>query len=427
MWIFIIIWFGQLISLIGTTLTDFALGVWIFQQTGSVTQFALITVTTLLPGILISPIAGTLVDRWDRRLAMLFSDCGAALCTFAIFLLLLGNRLEIWHIYLLTALSSLCNAFQWPAYTASVTLLVPKKHFGRASGMMQISEAVAQIISPVLGGFLLLTIQIWGIILIDFVTFLFAVFTLLCVRIPRPTPSAGKPGKGSLLNEVVYSWRYLTERHGLLGLLLFYVVIEFTLGTVVTLVTPLVLSFASPAVLGTILSVAGIGMLLGSILMAVWGGPQHRVMGILGFTLVQGMILLTGGLRPNVFLIGGAAFLFLFVNPIVVGCDQVIWQRKVAPDVQGRVLAIHRMASWGSLPFAALAAGPLADYIFEPLLAIDGPLAGTIGRIIGAGPGRGIGLLFIVMGILTILASCAGYLYPRLRLLERELPDMVED
>lgn len=426
-WVFGIIWFGQLISLVGTTLTDFALGVWVFQQTGSVTQFAFITVTTLLPGILISPIAGTLVDRWDRRWAMILSDSGAVLCTLAIFLLFLSNRLEIWHIYLLTAITSLFNAFQWPAYMASVTLLVPKKHLGRASGMTQLSEAVAQIVSPVLGGFLLITIQIWGVILIDFITFLFALLTLLCVRIPRPESSEKKSGEGSLLSEVAYSWHYLTHRHGLLGLLGFYLVIEFTLGTVVTLVTPLILSFASPAVLGTILSVAGLGMLFGTILMAVWGGPQQRVTGILGFTLIQGIILFAGGLRPDVFLIGGAAFLFLFVNPIVVGCDQVIWQRKVAPDVQGRVLAIHRMASWGSLPFAALAAGPLADYIFEPLLAVDGALAGSVGQIIGIGPGRGIGLLFIVMGVLTILAAVAGYLYPRLRLLEQELPDMVSD
>ncbi len=426
--IFVIIWFGQLVSLIGTTLTDFALGVWIYQETGSVTRFALITVTTLLPGILISPFAGALVDRWDRKRAMIFSDSGAAVCTFLIFLLLWSNRLELWHIYLLTAISSIFNAFQWPAYIASITLLIPKKHLGRASGMTQFSEAIAQIVAPVLGGFLLMTIQIWGVILIDGVTFLFAVLTLLFVHIPRPLSSEKEISeKETLLQEVSYSWNYLRKRQGLLGLLLFYVVIEFTLGSVVTLVTPLVLSIANPAVLGTIMSVAGIGMLLGTILMTIWGGPEHRVAGILGFTFLQGVILLAGGLQPNVYLIGGSAFLFLFVNPIIVGSDLVIWQRKVAPDVQGRVLAIHRMATWGALPFAALAAGPLADYIFEPLLAIDGPLAGNIGRIIGVGPGRGIGLFFIVMGLNTILATFVGYAYPRLRLLEKELPDMVAD
>ncbi len=425
---FSIIWFGQLISLIGTTLTDFALGVWVYQETGSVTRFALVTVTTILPGVLISPVAGALIDRWDRKLAMIFSDTGAAICTLAIFILLFTNRIEIWHIYVLTALSSLFNAFQWPAYIASVTLLVPKKHLGRASGMAQFSEAIAQIAAPVSGGFLLIAIQIWGVILIDFSTFLFALLTLFFVRIPRPEPSKKESEEeSSLMREIVYSWHYLTKRRGLLGLLTFYLVIEFTLGIVVTLVTPLILSFASSAVLGTILSFAGIGMLLGSVLMAIWGGPQRQVFGVLGFTLVQGVILLAGGLQPNAYLIGAAAFLFLFVNPIVVGCDQVIWQRKVAPNVQGRVLAIHHMASWVSLPFAALAAGPLADYIFEPLLAADGALAGSIGQIIGVGPGRGIGLLFIIMGILTILATIAGYSYPRLRLLEQELPDMISD
>lgn len=426
--VFVIVWFGQLISLTGTQLTGFALGVWVFQRTGSVTRFALISVCTMLPGILISPLAGALVDRWDRRRAMLLSDSGAGLSTLVIVLLLLSDQLKLWHIYLATTFGSLFNAFQIPAYKASISLLVPKKHLGRASGMTQFSEAFAQIVSPALGGILLVTIQIWGVILIDFATFLFALITLLAVRIPRAETSVeGVKGVGTLWQETIFGWHYIVARPGLLGLLIFLGITNFTLGMVITLITPLVLSFSSAVVLGVVMSVAGLGMLFGSIVMSVWGGPKRRVMVILGFTLLQSMPLFLGGLEPNATLIAVAAFVFTFCDPFIFGSDQVLWQCKVAPDVQGRVFAVRHMVTWISFPFAFLAAGPLADHIFEPLLTVGGPLARSMGKFIGVGPGRGIGFMFMVMGLLTILITIAAYLYPRLRLVEQELPEAIPE
>jgi DHA3 family macrolide efflux protein-like MFS transporter len=161
--------------------------------------------------------------------------------------------------------------------------------------------------------------------------------------------------------------------------------------------------------------------------MSVWGGPKQRILGILGFGLLQGIVVFVGGLRSSAFLIAAAAFVFLFNTPIIFGCSQVIWQRKVAPEIQGRVFALRRMIAMSSSPLASLVAGPLADYLFEPLLVVGGPLTGTIGKLIGVGPGRGIGLLFIVMGILTMLTAAVGYLYPRLRMVEEELPDAITD
>jgi MFS transporter, DHA3 family, macrolide efflux protein len=178
-------------------------------------------------------------------------------------------------------------------------------------------------------------------------------------------------------------------------------------------------------VLGTVLSIGGVGMLAGSLVMGVWGGPKRRVYGVLGARLVQGLVFFLGGLQPSAPLIAGASFIFLFAYSILVGSIQALFQSKVAPDVQGRVFAVRRMIVWSSMSLAYLVAGPLADHVFEPLLAANGPLAGSIGRLIGAGPGRGIGLLFMVMGILTMLATAVGYLYPRLRRVEDELPDMI--
>lgn len=383
--VFILIWFGQLVSLIGSGLTGFALGVWVYQRTGSVTQFALISLSTTLPLILISPLAGTLVDRWNRRWVMLFSDSGAGLSTLAIALLLVAGRLEVWHIYLATAVSSTASAFQWPAYTAATTLLVPK-HLGRASGMTQLGQAVAQLISPVLAGVLLVTIQLPGVILLDFTTFLFALVTLLLVRFPdAKTTAAGEAGKGSLLRETAYGLRYITARPGLFGLLIFFTASNFLVGFVVVLTTPLVLSFASSVALGTILSIGGSGMLVGSLVMSTWGGPQRRINTVFGFMLLSGLCIMVAGLRPSVPLFALTAFLFFLGLPLINGSTQVIFQQKVAPELQGRVFALNGAIAGAALPLAYVVAGPLADQVFEPLMASNGFLAKSIGQLIGVG------------------------------------------
>jgi DHA3 family macrolide efflux protein-like MFS transporter len=424
--VFTIIWVGQFVSLVGSGLTGFALGVWVYLTTGSVTQFSLILLSTAVPAIVMSPIAGALVDRWDRRKAMILSDSGAALSTLAIAVLLTMDSLEIWHIYIIMATSSAFSSFQWPAYSAATTLLVPKKHLGRAAGMVQTAQAVGQIVSPALAGMLLVTVEIWGIILIDFATFLFALVTLLMVRFPHPEITAeGKAGKGSLLGEALYGWYYITARRGLFSLLIFFAVINFVFGFADVLFVPLVLSFTSPVMLGTLSSIGGLGMLAGGILMSVWGGPKRRIHGILGSSLLLGALVALGGLRPSVLFLAGVIFFVLFSLPIINSCSQAIWQTKTAPDIQGRVFAVRRMIGGSIMPLSYIVAGPLADSVFEPLMAVNGALAGSVGKIIGVGPGRGIGLLFIVVGVLCVLTTAASYLYPPLRFVEDDLPDVV--
>ena len=426
--IFTLIWFGQLVSLIGSDLTGFALGVWVYQSTGSVTQFAFISLATTLPLITISPLAGALVDRCDRRWVMILSDSGAGLSTLALTLLLITGRLEIWHIYGVTAINSALSAFQWPAYTAATTLLVPQQHLDRASGMSQLGKAVARLLAPMLGGVLLVTIQLRGIVLIDFVTFLFALTTLLCIRFPEvKTTAAEEAAQNPLLKEVISGWTYITTRPGLLGLVLFFVVVNFMGGVAEVLITPLVLSFASAATLGVILSFSGSGMLIGSLLMSTYGGPANRINTVFTFMALGGLCILAAGLRPSTFLFTLSAFLFFLGLPLINGSSQVIFQRKVLPSMQGKVFALNDALAGVSLLLAYGVAGPLADQIFEPLMSPDGLLASSLGKIIGVGPGRGIGLLFVVMGILTILATAGAYHYAPLRLIERELPDAVPE
>lgn len=421
---FVVVWAGQLVSLIGSGLTGFALGVYVYQLTGSTTLFALISLSTTLPGIVLSPIAGALVDRWDRRHAMLLSDAGAAACTLALALLLASGRLQLWQIYVLMAASSSFGALQWPAYSAATSLLVPKDQLGRAGGMVQLAEATGSILSPVIAGTLVGLIGVAGVMVVDVATFLFAVTTLLLIRIPRlPRTASGTESRGSLLREAGYGWTYIRARPGLLALLGFFAVTNFFGSMVGVLVQPMMLSFTTPAVMGRAMSAAGLGMLAGSLTMSAWGGPKRKVFGILFFEFLSGLGMILAGLRASAAQIALAGFIVLFTFPITNACSQAIWQRKVAPDVQGRVFAVRRMIAWSAIPLAYLAAGPLADRAFGPLMVEGGRLADSVGRLIGVGPGRGIGLLFVVMGSLISLASLLVTLYPRLRRVELELPD----
>lgn len=422
---FYLVWFGQMISLIGSSLTSFGLGVWVFNRTGSATQFALIAVVAVLPGILISPIAGAIVDRYDRRKVMIAADFVAALSTVAVALLLLGGRLEIWQIYLSALINSSASAFQNPAYSASITQLVPKSRLERAAGMVSAAQGAALILAPALAGMLLGLIGLAGIIAIDFATFLFAAGTLLVLRFPAYERAAEQDEGRSFWHDVRFGWNYLLARRGLFALVLYFTFLNFTFSLVSELLTPMVLSFATPADLGLVVSAMGVGMLVGSLLMAVWGGPKRKMITIGGFGILQGLAMMLIGWRESIALLAGAHFAAMIGSPLINGSIQVLLQNKVAPGMQGRVFAAGRMLAMAAIPLAYLLSGPLADQVFRPLLREGGALAGGIGQIIGVGDGRGIGLMFILAGLLTLIGTGVAMLYRPMRRVEYDLPDVL--
>jgi DHA3 family macrolide efflux protein-like MFS transporter len=426
---FLTIWSGQVVSLLGSGLSGFALGLWVLRSTGSVTRFALIAACTLAPRILLSPLTGTLADRWDRRWTMLTSEMVAAAATLYMAVMMAFGHLGAWQIYVAMSVISVCTAFQWPAYAASITLLVPKDQFGRASGMVQIGQGLAQTLAPVMAGAMMQSsVGIVGILVVDLCSYLFAATTLGVVHIPRLLPGAHEDqDHPSLVQDIAYGWRYLATRPGLVGLLVMVSACNFLLGAIMILVNPLVLSFSSPQVLGTVMTTAGVGMFVGSAVMSVSGGPRRRVRGMVGFLVLGGAALLPAALPPSPLLIASGAFLFLLAVPIASGCMQAILQGKVHPAVQGRVFAFTGMAASAAMPVAYLVSGPLADRFLEPWFAVGGPLAGSLGRWIGVGPGRGVAAAFVASGLLLIAVTVAGYLHPRVRGLEDELPDAIPD
>lgn len=434
---FLIIWFGELISIIGSGMTGFALGVWIYQQTGQATPFAMTVLFSTLPRLLLVPLAGMLADRWNRRWLMILGDTGAALTTLAIAGLAAAGKLELGWIYLLSALGSAFTTFQEPAYRSSVVMLVPKKDLARASGLMNGSEAVQMLLSPVLAGALFGLVGLGGIIVIDFVTFLFAVGALLVVRIPQPKMSAEEAAasaaqaavnKPSLARDMAFAWRYLRARPGLFWLLWYFALVNFLFNFAAVLAGPLVLSFSTPAALGGVQMVMGAAMLGGSLLVGAWGGPKRQVAGLIGFIVLSAMGLALAGLRADLWVVGLGLFVMLFSIPISQACSTALNQAKTEPSVQGRLFAVRSLISQSMMPLAFLLAGPLADQVFVPLLLPGGALAGgVIGQVFGVGPGRGIGLIFTVSGLVLMLVSAAAWAYPRIRCLAEELPDVVVD
>jgi MFS family permease len=405
---FLLIWFGQLISGVGSRLSAFALGIWVLKSTGSTTQFALIFVAMGVPALLLSPIAGALVDRWDRRLTMLTCDLVSACTMFVLAALLATDHLALWHIYLGVGISSLANAFHSPAYSASVPLLANGEQLARVNGLVQTSNAIAQVAGPLLAGVLVSLISMHGVLLVDAISFLFGALALALSKIPRPQPQPSGEGEG-LWHEAATGWRYVHARAGLFGLLLVFGVANFLFAIASILITPLVLSFATPALLGLQFSIGGVGLLLGGIAMTATGGFKRHIVGVLGLYLVAGIALTIHGLAPSFVLVCAAGFVFFLTLPGIGASNDSIWQAKVPSNLQGRCFAIQRVLSEAAMPVGYCLAGPLSEHLFEPLLMSGGPLAASLGSVIGTGPGRGIGLIFILLGLLMSATAVVAW------------------
>jgi len=428
---FLLLWLGQVVSLFGSRLTAFALGVWVYQTTGSVTLFALISFFTMLPGVVLMPVSGLITDRFDRRRVMLLGDAGAALGTAIVALLLWRDALELWQLYLAMVFIATCSSPQQLAFDASVPLLVGRNHLDRANAFHHLGSGLAEIGAPLAAGALVVWMELEGILLIDFSTFVFGAGLLLLIRIPRPKPIGQEDMEGAVLlprsrlERLLIGWRFIRSRPGLFALLLYYFSLNLNRSIVLVLITPLVLSFASPVMLGQVLSLGAAGMVVGGVVMVVRGRSHSRIKTIFRATFLYSLMALIGGLRPNVALIGTTAFLMLSTGPFLNSTVQALWQNKVPPAIQGQVFAARRMVTWSAVPLGYLIAGPLSDGVFEPLLARgEGGLGNLLRPFFGFGPGRGVGLFLSVLGVGGLLTLAAGLLSPAMRQVEAELPDV---
>ncbi len=429
---FIVVWIGQMISIVASNMSWFALTIWVFQLTQSATAMGLAQVFFIAPFLLISPIAGVMVDRYNRKLMMMTSDLGSGVATIFIFLMSMTGQLQLWHMYLYGVIAGTFNAFQWPAYSASISLMVPKEQLGRANGLMSLMEAGPSVLSPLLAGALIGIIGLNGILMIDIVTFIIAVGALLVVFVPQPPRTEeGRQGEGNLLKEAAFGFRYIFDRPSLLGLQLVFFVCNLFGGIFNNLVAPMVLSHTGGNSLayGTVQTAGAIGGVVGGILMSVWGGFKRRVWGVLlGWVWIAlfGQILFALG--RDVPLWAAASFLGLAASALVNGSSQAIWQAKVAPDLQGRVFSARRLIAWFTGPITPLIAGPLADVVMEPAMRDpSSAMAQLFGRVLGVGPGIGMSLIMLTTGVCILITIAISAQARAIREVETLLPDQLPE
>jgi MFS transporter, DHA3 family, macrolide efflux protein len=424
---FSLIWFGQLVSLLGTNMTGFGVTIWAYEKTGSATSLSLLGFFFVAPMLVFSPFAGAIVDRYNRKLMMMASDLASGVATIIILILLASGKLEIWHLYITSAFQGIFQGFQWPAYSAAITTMLPKEQYGRANGMMSLVETAPGIFAPLMAGALISWIGLTGILLIDVVTFVFAIGALLVVHIPNtPVTKDGQEGHGSLLSEAMYGFRYILKRPSLLGLQLVFMIGNFFVSIPAAIYAALILARSNnnELIFGSVNTAGAVGGLVGGVVMSAWGGPKKRVHGVLVGWILSGLLgTALMGLGRGLVVWAVASFLGSFLVPFINGSNQAIWQAKVAPDIQGRVFSIRRLIAWFVSPLAMLIAGPLADQVMEPAMQAGGSLANVFGEWIGTGPGAGISLIFIICGILASLVGFGGYMVAAVRDAETLLPD----
>jgi MFS family permease len=422
---FTIIWIGQMVSLLGSSMSLFAITIWAWNQTGRATTLALLSLSTFLTSIAFSPFAGVLVDRWNRKLVMMLSDLGTALATIAVLFLYATGKIQIWHLYLVGILAGVFMSFQYPAFTAAITILVHKDHYARASGMTGIGESLVEVLAPMLAAALLGVIGIVGILLIDIATYLAAFGTLIAVPIPQPKRSSEQPPRSpGLWKDTLFGFRYILTRPSLLVLQVAFLGGNFFEGLSLTILAPMILARSGEITLGSVLSLGALGGVLGGALMSVWGGPRRKIRAVLlGWAISNVFGITLMGLGRGIVLWTVANFLFAFLTPIVDGADQSFWQAKVAPDVQGRVFGTRIMLLQLPGLFARSVAGPLADWVFEPAMMPGGGLASTLGWLVGTGRGAGMSLMLVIAGALGTLIVVGAYALRPVRRAEALLPD----
>lgn len=424
---FYVMWVGQFISIFASRMTNFAITLWAWDLTGTATGLILVGVITFLPGVILSPFAGTLIDRWNRKLVLALSDLGAAISTVILLVLFYTDSAQIWHLYATGALASAFGAFQYPAYSAVVTTMVPKDQYARANGMRSVIGSASGIAAPVLAGALLAVVSIPTIMFIDLATFAIAMVTLLIVFIPQPEVSEeAEAGRGTIWSETLHGLRYILNRRSLVAIFLYFTISNIHSGFGYPMMTPMILAktMDNSVTLGVTQSAGSFGFLAGGLLMSLWGGPKKRIHAVnLSFILwgLTGAFIFGPAWSLTFWMIG--SFMMAFFNPVINSAYIAILQSKVAPDLQGRIFGIENAITTISFPLAQLLAAQLADRVFEPALMPGGALVDSLGSFFGVGPGAGMGLTIFIGGIFAVITGSMGYIFESIREIETIMPD----
>ena len=400
---FMMIWLGEFFSSIGSGMTAFALSIYVYEMTGSVSYVSLVTLLAYMPTILLSPVGGVLADRYDRRLLMIIGDLFSGLgLVYILWQMQIGNS-GMLPILIGVTFNAVFVALLEPAYKATVTDLLTEEEYGKASGMVQIAGNARYLISPALAGMILAVADIEVILLIDISTFLVTVLMVTLVR--KTVKKPVKRENMSMLYEMREGFLFIVQNKGLRSLVFIMAFVCFFVGFLQTLTGPMVLVVSDAKTVGIMESVCAIGMLVGSIWIGAIGIKKGYALVLCGAGCVNGIFMAVAGVSVNIVITGIGIFLFFLSLPFMNTCADVLVRVSIPNELQGRVWGMISLLTQTGTVVAYMICGVLADYVFEPMFTNEGMLADTVGKLIGVGKGRGIGFMLILSGIGMAITS----------------------
>lgn len=427
---FLLIWFGQMISAIATSTTTFALYIWIIKQTSGGSSVGMMEFFFFSATLLMAPLAGMLVDRYSRKATMLVYDIASLAITVLILFLYFFDTLKVWHLYAATIIQGVGYAFQWPAYRAAISTMLPKARYVRANGMMYLLDDVPDVFSPILAGVILgPLVGLTGILVINILAFAFSITALSITDIPQtPQTAQGEKLQTVWWKDLLFGFLYIIQRPSLLGLQLIFLMGNLFFGIALSAAVfyPMILlrTGNNAETLGFISTAGSLAAVVAGIAITAWGGIKRPLHGILLGWIISsllGLVLLGMGQGLLIWLLAMA--IESVCEPLTKVSDDTLLQRKVPPDLQGRVFGAQSLMTQIMIPFAPLIGGYLGDRVFEPVMRTQSSLANLFGPLVGTGPGAGMALLIFLCGVGATLVGVSGYLIRSVRRLDEILPD----
>lgn len=426
---FTTLWFGQFLSVIGTRMTNFALSIYVWDATGNATDFTFMLFFAFAATMIFSPIAGAVIDRWNRRLTLLLSDLGCAAATAVLLVVFTTGSVSMWQLYLINFVTGAFVAFQVPVFQATITLMMERAKYTRANAMMFLVRSTPELFAPLIAALLLAATNIKAVLLIDSLSYVFAIAAILLVAIPAAPKQPDGPQRARFWQDCLFGFRYILRNQSLRNLQLFLVAINVLASIGFILLRPMVLvrTGNSTTALSLVLATGAIGGVAGALMLGLLKSPRDKMIRILWATVVFSVIgrILYGVSDMMIFLAVALVVVHLCI-PIVDGYTNTIWQEKVEPHVQGRVFAARQFTEELTVPLAALIAGPVVDNLLTPWMQPGHSGATLFGDLVGTGQAGGLGLTFVLIGVLGTVLAAAGFLLPSMRRIETILPDYEE-
>jgi MFS family permease len=418
---FVLFWLSQSVSQLGSSMTSFALIIWAYKQTNSAMSVSLMTFFSYLPYIIISIFAGAFIDTHKKKKIMLWSDTIAAICSMTVWILLFTGKLEISYIYIVNSINGFMNAFQSPASSVAVGIMVPKDKYAKASGMNSFTSSLLTVVTPMLAAFISSFGGLQAVIFIDLLTFAFA-FVVLLLFIHIPEQLKETTNKRNILYGCREGVTFLSKHKGI-----WYIIVSmaflnfFSRLTYENILSPMILSRSggNNNVLGMVSGILGLGGIVGGLIVSVIKLPKNNLKLIYfsaAFSFAFGDLLMGLGQNSYVWCIAGIAASVPI--PFINAGQNVIMYSSIPKEMQGRVFAVRNAVQYCTIPVGVLLGGALADYVFEPFMLSNNKVALLLQKIVGTGAGSGMAIMFLCTGILGFLTSILWYVNKNIRILQ---------